>query len=307
MAESVNPKDIKFGIWFPPAPSWLALRERARMVEQLGFESLWMVDHFVNPYDSNCAWMDGWTLLAGMAACTERVRVGTLVTNIIYRLPAVIAKLALTVDHISNGRLTLGIGVGSPKDLSHPMTGVDPWPNAQRVSRFEEIVTIVDQMLRNPVTSFEGTYYKVSEAVMLPSPIQKPRPPLLIAAEGPRMLKIAATFADNWNSISNFNYSSEESLQHVRDNNQRITELAHEMGRDPKSITRSFCVGWTNDEPFESISTFQDFVGRYAEAGIQQFMLGYWEDSDGPTAPMPHINTIDLLERIAQYVVPGMN
>ena len=303
MTQGGNFKDLKFGIWFPPSPSWLVLCGWAQFAERLEFDSLWMVDHFVNPYDSDIAWMDGWSLLAGLAGCTERVKIGSLVTNIIYRLPAVIAKQALTVDNISGGRLTLGIGVGSPHDLSHPMTGVDPWPNAERVCRFEEIVTIVDQMLRNPITTYSGQYYQVTDAVMLPPPVQKPRPPLLIAAEGPRMLKIAATFADNWNAISNWNYSSEESLQHIRDNNLRITEHALGLGRNPESITRSFCVGWTNDRPFVSLDAFQDFVGRYSEAGIQQFMLGYWEDLYTPR-PMPiaHINNLDMLERIAQYV-----
>jgi alkanesulfonate monooxygenase SsuD/methylene tetrahydromethanopterin reductase-like flavin-dependent oxidoreductase (luciferase family) len=143
---------------------------------------------------------------------------------------------------------------------------------------------------------------------MLPLPIQQPRPPLLIAAEGPRMLKIAATFADNWNALASFKYSSQEALQHVRDNNLRLTELALELGHDPDSITRSFCVGWTNDQPFESLGAFQDFIGRYAEAGIQQFMLGYWEEQEEPRpVPIRHISSIDMLERIAQQVNPEMD
>ena len=251
--------------------------------------------------------MDAWTLLAGMATCSTRAKVGTLVTNIIYRNPALIAKQALTVDHLSDGRLVLGIGVGSPNDLSHPMTGIDPWPNPERVSRFEEIITIVDQMLRNPITTYRGHYYKVTEAVMLPAPIQQPRPPLLIAAQGPRMLKIAATYADNWNSTAGFKYSSEEALQITRDNNQRLSELAVGLGRDPKQITRSFCVGWTNDKPFASIGAFQDFVGRYSDAGIEEFMLGYWMDEDVPKpVPMPHINSPDMLERIALEGIPEL-
>ncbi len=303
MAPSTNPKNLKFGIWFPPSPSWPVLFEWAQLAEQLGFESVWMVDHFVNPYDPDIAWMDGWSILASLAGCIKRVKIGTLVSNIIYRLPAVIAKQALTVDNISDGRFTLGIGVGSPYDMSHQMTGVDPWPNAERVSRFEEIVNIVDQMLRNPVTTYEGHYYKVTEAVMLPPPIQQPRPPLLIAAESPRMLRIAATFADNWNTISSFKYSSEESLRRIRNNNQHLTEQALELKRDPDSITRSLCVGWTNDRPYESIGAFQDFVGRYAEAGIQQFILGYWEDQCTlHSMPIIHINNRKMLEGIAQYV-----
>ena len=308
MAESTNIKDLKFGIFFPPVSPWPVLRERVKLVEQLGFESIWMGDKFAGPGDSEVPWLECWALLSGFAACTERVRVGTLVTSIIYRNPAVIAKQALTVDHISGGRFTLGIGVSSPDDMDHPMTGVDPWSAAERVSRFEEVVTIVDHLLRNPITTFEGTYYKVSGAVMLPPPIQKPRPPVLIAAEGPRMLKITAAFADNWNALASFKYSSQQALQHTRDNNLRLTDFALELGRDPASITRSFCVGWTKDHPFESVGAFEDFIGRYAEAGIQQFMLGYWLEQDEPRpVPMSHINSIDMLERIAQLTIPGMS
>jgi alkanesulfonate monooxygenase SsuD/methylene tetrahydromethanopterin reductase-like flavin-dependent oxidoreductase (luciferase family) len=300
-------KKLKFGIFYAPLPSWPVLRERIQHVESLGFDSMWLVDHFVNPVYSDCPWMDAWTLLAGMAACSKNVKLGTLVTNIIYRNPALIAKQALTVDQMSDGRLVLGIGAGSPNDLSHPMTGIDPWPNRERVSRFEEIVTIVDQMLRNHVTTFEGEYYKVTDAVMLPAPIQQPRPPLLIAAHGPRMLKIAATYADNWNSLGGLQYSSEEALRITRDNNHRLSELAAAQGRDPDQITRSFCVGWTHDKPFDSIGAFQDFIGRYSDAGIEEFMFGYWLDDDVPKpVPLAHINSSELLERIALDGIPGL-
>jgi alkanesulfonate monooxygenase SsuD/methylene tetrahydromethanopterin reductase-like flavin-dependent oxidoreductase (luciferase family) len=295
--------NYKFGIFFPPVSPWPVLRERAMLVEQLGFESIWMGDKFASPGDANVPWFECWALMSGFATCTERVRVGTLVTSIIYRNPAIIAKQALTVDHMSGGRFTLGLGVSSADDTDHLMTGVYPWPAAERVNRFKEVVTIVDQMLRNPVTTFAGQYYQVTDAVMLPPPIQKPRPPLLIAAEGPRMLKIAAAYADNWNSLGGFEYSSEEALQHTQDNNLRLTEYALELGRDPGSITRSFCVGWTHDRPFESLGAFEDFIGRYAEVGIQEFMLGYWHEQDEPRpVPMSHIKNADMLERIAEYV-----
>lgn len=304
MAGSLNIKDLNFGIFFPPVSPWPVLRERVNRVEALGFKSIWMGDKFAGPGDSDVPWFECWALLSGFATCTQRVRVGTLVTSIIYRNPAIIAKQALTLDHISGGRFTLGLGVSTSDDMDHLMTGVYPWHAAERVNRFKEVVTIVDQMLRNPITTFEGIYYKVNGAVMLPPPIQKPRPPLLIAAEGPRMLKITAAFADNWNSLAGFEYSSKEALQHTRDNNLRLTEFALLLGRDPASITRSFCVGWTNDRPFESLGAFQDFIGRYAEAGIQEFMLGYWLEQDEPRpVPMTHINNLDMLESIAEYVI----
>jgi alkanesulfonate monooxygenase SsuD/methylene tetrahydromethanopterin reductase-like flavin-dependent oxidoreductase (luciferase family) len=296
---------VKFGIWLPPFPSWPVLKDRIQQIENLGYDSIWMVDHFAHSIFLNSPWMEGWTLLAGMAACTSSLKVGTLVTNFIYRNPALLAKQALTLDNISEGRLTLGIGAGSPHDLSHPMTGVDPWPNPERVSRFEEIVTILDQMLSNPVSTYTGKYYSVKEAIMLPPPIQQPRPPLMIAAQGPRMLKIAATYADNWNSLAGFKYSSEEALGLVRDNNKRISELAMARGRDPDDIIRSFAIGMTVDKPFQSLTAFQDFIDRYIEVGIEEFMLGYWLDDDIPDlAPIEHINSQDLLARIAVDVLP---
>lgn len=120
------------------------------------------------------------------------------------------------------------------------------------------------------------------------------------------MLKIAAAFADNWNALAGFRYSSKEALQHTRENNLRLSELALALGRDPACITRSFCVGWTVDQVFESIGAFEDFVGRYAEAGIQEFMLGYWmEQEELRPVPMAHINSLGMLERIAELVTSG--
>lgn len=303
-----DPNDqLHFGIWFPPFPSWPVLRERASLAEDLGYQSVWMVDHFVDPYASAQPWLEAWTLLSAMAACTRKVRVGTLVTNIIYRNPALLARQALAVDHISNGRLILGIGAGSPRDLSHPMTGVHPWPNPERVSRLEEIVAIIDRMLRNPITTYNGQYYSVTEATMIPPPIQKPRPPLLIAAEGPRMLKLAATYADNWNAIGRPDRSPQELLDLTRRCNARVTEYALALGRDPAQIARSYCMGWTPDNPFASVGAFQDFVGRYAEAGIREFMLGYWKDEETVEPhPVQHIPDEASLECIAAKAIPGL-
>jgi alkanesulfonate monooxygenase SsuD/methylene tetrahydromethanopterin reductase-like flavin-dependent oxidoreductase (luciferase family) len=305
MSEKIKKSRVKFGIWLPPFPSWSEIINRTKQIEELGYDSIWMVDHFAHSTCLEHAWMECWTLLAGIAACTTKIRVGTLVTNFIYRNPALLAKMALTLDHISEGRLTIGIGAGSPQDLSHSMTGVEPWSNPERVSRLNEIVQILDLMLTHPISNFSGTYYKVTEAVMLPPPIQQPRPQILIAAHGRRTLKITATYADYWNSLAGSEFSSDEAVKFVSDCNERLTELAITQGRDPKDITRSFTVGRTNDKPYESIGAFQSFIGRYIEAGIEEFMLGYWLDDDGPESiPMGHINHPDLLERIALDVLP---
>lgn len=139
---------LRFGIWTPQVTPWPEIARRWRQIEQLGFHSVWVVDHFVNPYRHASDWYEAWTLLAALAASTSTIRVGTLVTNIIYRNPALIARQALTVDHISRGRLELGIGATFPHDASHAMTGVEVWGARERADRFRETIEIVDHMLR---------------------------------------------------------------------------------------------------------------------------------------------------------------
>jgi len=277
------------------------------MIENLGYDSLWVVDHFTNPFDPVFPWFEAWTTLAGISVETNRIRVGTLVTNIIYRNPALLAKQALTVDHISQGRLTLGIGAGSADDPSHRMTGVEPWANAERVERLHEIVEIVDQMLRNPVTTYRGRYYQVNEAAMLPGPVQHPRPPLLIAAHRPKMLKLAARYADTWNTLVGSRYPAHEAPDVVRRANELVSEEAIAAGRDPGQIVRSLCVGWTQDTPFASVEAFTDFVGRFRDAGIEEFILGFWTRHDAPgDAPCQHIADQYMLECIATEAIPAI-
>lgn len=153
-----------------------------------------VVDHFVNPFFPSEPFLDGCTLLSALATHTRRIRLGTIVTNISLHNPAVLAKQALTVDHVSGGRLELGIGAGGA-ETNHTMTGTPDWNPRERAARLREVVEILDQMLQNEVTAFQGNYYQVESAQMHPAPIQRPRPPLTIAALGPTSLKIAARYS----------------------------------------------------------------------------------------------------------------
>jgi alkanesulfonate monooxygenase SsuD/methylene tetrahydromethanopterin reductase-like flavin-dependent oxidoreductase (luciferase family) len=299
---------LRFGIWTPQFTPWPEIAEQWQNFEQLGFDSAWVVDHFVNPYRFEGDWFEGWTLLAALASRTSIIRVGTLVTNIIYRNPALIARQALTIDHISGGRLELGIGATSARDVSHKMTGVPVWGARERSDRFREIVQIVDLMLRNDVTTYEGNYYQVTDAQMHPPPIQRPRPPLTIAAHGPKTLRIAATFGDSWSTLVGGDLPSEEALKITRERNQLVTQYAAEAGRDPNAIIRSLAVGWTPDEPFSSLLAFHDFVGRYREAGINEFVLGFWAGKEHHPEfdLLPHITDDGMLERIAREAIPTL-
>lgn len=296
---------LRFGLVTPQLVPWPAMVERWRTAEALGFDSAWVVDHFVNPYRHDGRWFEGWTMLAALAALTARIRLGVLVTSISYRNPALLAREALTVDHISGGRLELGLGAGGqPQD--HTMTGSAPWEPSERVARFREVVEIVDRMLRHEVTTYAGRYYRVAAAGMHPGPVQQPRPPLTIGAHGSQMLKIVAAYADSWNSSgapgrgrAGTVPSPQEAVEHTRRRNALLDEHAAALGRDPRAIRRSLLAGGgvTPDNPWESEEAFHDFVGRYREAGIGEFLFYY-----PSRAELAH----GRFERIAHEVIPSL-
>ena len=291
---------LRFGIITLQNLPLSRLVENWKLIESLGFDSAWVGDHFVNPHSINDDWFDGWTLLAALATQTHSIRIGTLVTNIIYRNPAVLAKQAMTLDHISHGRLELGIGATSKGDPSHRMTGVSEWDNRERVGRFREVIEIVDLMLRNRVTSYQGRYYSVNEAILKPACIQKPRPPLVIASIGEKTLKLAARYADTWNTYAGWNLSPQQTTDFLRHHNELLDAFCNEIGRDPSEITRSLLVGLTHDTPFASLQAFHDYVGRMREVGMTEFILYY----DLIGGSKNKFLDRDMLERVATEAIP---
>jgi len=203
------------------------------------------------------------------------------------------------VDHLSQGRLELGLGTGASgeMDQSYAMTGIDDWPFSERVARFQEVVEIVDQLLCNEVSSYRGRYYQLKDTAMLPRPVQQPRPPLTIAAHGPKMLKIAARHGDAWSSMGGFNLSPEEMLALTSQRNEALDEHCAEAGRDPSTLRRSLLL-WPpiREMVYESVDAFTDIVGQYREAGINEFILAYpWKDEQLP-----------VFERIAAEAIPKL-
>ncbi|MDF1499777.1 MAG: LLM class flavin-dependent oxidoreductase [Anaerolineales bacterium] len=298
---------LRFGVWVPPFPGWPTIQKRVRMIEELGFDSIWIADHFANPFNTRTAWMEAWSLLAGIAACTNRIRVGTLVSTLIYRNPALLAKQAMTIDNISRGRLTLGLGAGVRADPAHRMTGVPAWENRERVARFEEGVQIICQMLREEETTFDGEYYQVAGAVMLPRCVQRPRPPLLIGADGRRMLSIAGRFADAWNMLGKLSYSHTEFVQKAAEAMHVLTYSAKVAGRDPQKVRRSLCLGWTREDIYAGLAAFRDYLSPFIELGFTEFMLGYWHESDiDQQAPIKHLPDEERLIWMAKVAIPSL-
>lgn len=279
---------LRFGLCTDQNLPYQTLVERWQYFESLGFDSLWDCDHYVQPSRPTGPYYEGWTLLAALAACTKRARIGVLVSSNTFRHPALLAKEAATVDHISNGRLDLGIGAGwyVPE---HEMYGLDFPPPAERVARFRECVEIVDALLRNEVTTYAGKYYQLQDAAFRPGPVQQPRPPLVLGGSKPKMLRIVAEYADTWNAFG--------SVEEMRERNALLDAQCAAIGRDPKEISRSL-YGWASmmgSDPWQSADAFTQIIGAYREAGVNEFIL----DAPGE-------DRFPLLERIAADIIPAM-
>jgi F420-dependent oxidoreductase-like protein len=194
-------------------------------------EHMWLFDHFTplrENLDGPC--YEAWTLLAGLAARTDRVRLGHMVTGNTYRHPAIVARQAVTVDHISNGRLNFGIGAAW-HEQEHKAYGI-PFPGAgERVRRLDEACQVIRKLWTETKPSFEGHYYQLQEAPSEPKPYQQPHPPIMIAARGEQMLRVVAKHADIWAAQSH-------TLEEFREMSARLNQRCEEIGRDPATLER---------------------------------------------------------------------
>jgi alkanesulfonate monooxygenase SsuD/methylene tetrahydromethanopterin reductase-like flavin-dependent oxidoreductase (luciferase family) len=292
---------FRFGIATLQNVPWEMLLRRWRSSEELGFDSAWVADHFVNYENPTGPWFEGWTLMAALASQTSRIRVGTI-SSMPLRNPVVLARQALTLDHISNGRLDLGVGAGAPGDIdpSYRMTGIENWSPPERVARFREVVEILDQCLRNNATTYRGRHYQFEDARMAPQPVQKPRPPITIGAMGPSMLKIAARYGDTWNTFGGeFSAPPEVILENVKKQSKLVTDCCVKIGRDPNTLRRSLLV-WGSEAltVFDSEEAFKEVVKRYSDVGFSEFMFFHPDTA-------PEISSRALKE-IATGVMPEL-
>ena len=294
------PNQLRFSVLVLPNVAWPELLRRCRQVEELGFDSIGLADHLVDWAGGKGPWFELWSQLAAIAQATTRIRLTTLVAQIPLRNPALLALQALTADHISGGRLDVGLGTGLEIDPSYRMMGIENWGAKERVARFGEYVEIVDRLLSHEETSFQGRFYRVDAAALRPRPVQSPRPPIMIAAMGPVMLGHAARHADIWNSMS-FAKTFEAQIDETRRRVTAIDARCVAIGRDPTSLRRSYLMfdptarssGGTIGY-YESEETFTQMVEQVIALGIPEVAF-YYPILD-EQAPM--------FERIARNVLP---
>lgn len=229
---SVGPT-LSFSIWPSPERDWHEVQRLAAFADSGRWRTLWYADHFM-PNTGDESRNDGpihecWAMIAAITSMTHRVRVGSLVSPTTVRHPAVLANTAATIDRLGDGRLTLGIGAGWQIN-EHVAYGMDLMDPKERVDRFEEAVVIIRSLLRHPRTTFSGQHFTMNDAPCQPEPVQHPLP-LLVGTGGPRMSRITATHADEWNTWGTTSVAQER-LDSIRNSCERI-------GRDPATLRTS--------------------------------------------------------------------
>jgi F420-dependent oxidoreductase-like protein len=221
---------IKFGLFFPQvAVDFNAVKERAQLADRVGFHSIWFVDHMWSRGLPDLDHLEAWTLMSATAAVTERIGIATLVLCNSYRNPALLAKMASSLDNVSGGRLLLGLGSGW-MDEEYRGYGY-PFPSARvRVEQLDEALTVMKLLFSEARANFEGKYYSVADAANNPKPLQKPHPPILIGGAGEKLLlRVVAQHANIWNCPNNV----AEQLPHKLDVLKRHCDS---IGRDPAEI-----------------------------------------------------------------------
>jgi len=301
-------RSLRFGLMYLQAAPFEDVVERVQRGEAMGFDSLWVADHMTGQYPTLVAF-EAWALLGALAMRTSRARLGTLVTPITFRHPALLAMSATTVDHASGGRLEIGLGIGgAPVDTT--IVGAEDWSGPERMIRIEEQVDVLDRLLRGERIEHHDGRYPTAGAVLTP-PAQQPRPPLVIGGDGPRMIDLAARRGDGWNTMGGqplrrggaSAVSVDEAVATTRRRVELLDESCQRSGRDPGSLRRSVLAYRVSPELFASADAFADYVGRYREIGFDELIF-YWPVDAQSFERVPAYE--DALERIAATTIPEL-
>ena len=254
---------LRFGIKLSGQDTTIeALRTVWRIADESGFDHVWDFDHLASIGDGGPGRpiYEGWTLQAAMAQATKRVRIGCLVTGNTYRHPVLLAKEAVTVDHLSGGRLEFGIGAAWA-EIEHTMYGIDGLDH--RVGRLSESLQIIKSLWAEERTSFDGRYYHLTDAIANPKPIQKPHPPIWIGASGESTLRLVARHADVWNAAGGGDADK------MRELIAKLEDACAAVGRNVSEIRRSLQFGWDGKDR----ESLLEESARYLELGFTEQVI----------------------------------
>ena len=285
---------VRVGVVVLPQQRWAQARERWRAVEEMGFDAAWTYDHLAWRDLADEPWFATVPTLTAAATVTSRVRLGTWVASPNYRHPVPFAKDLMTLDDVSGGRLMVGIGAGGTGWDADVLGRARPTPG-QRVRRLDEFCELLDLLLRLPSTTRQGEWFSAVEARMLPGSVQQPRPPFVVAANGPRALQVAARRGDAWATTGTTRpeEGQEAWWRGVADVAARFDDALAQAGRSAARVDRYLSLDSGAVFSLTSREAFADAAGRAAQLGFTD-VVTHWPREQGPYA-----GDVRVLEQVA--------
>ncbi|WNI30510.1 LLM class flavin-dependent oxidoreductase [Streptomyces sp. ITFR-6] len=285
-----------------PVQRWSKGRQIWRRAEDLGFHAAYTYDHLSWRTFRDGPWFGALPTLTAAATATERLRLGTLVTSPNFRHPVSLAKELISLDDISGGRVTLGIGAGG-NGFDATALGQEAWTPRERADRFGEFVPLLDRLLTEDAVTQEGVFYSAVEARNIPGCVQRPRLPFAVAATGPRGLRLAARYGQAWVTTGDPKLYEEgtpaQSDEALRGQVLRLGAACGEAGRDVAELEKVLLTAFTPDRSrmLDSVDAFVDFAGRHREIGFTEIVV-HWPIPDSDFAAEQGV-----FERIATEAV----
>jgi len=284
---------MRFGITILPEYRWTEAAPKWRRAEELGFDHAWTYDHLTWGGLQDSPWFGTTPTLTAAALVTSTIKLGTFVTSPNFRHPLTLTRDVLALDDISNGRFLCGIGSGGGIDTT--ILGGSELGPRQKVDRLEEFVELLDKLLTTDRVDFKGEYFETRNGRTLPGTVQQPRVPFILAANGPRSLRLATRYGAGWVTTGLKSADFETWFASVRDLSHRLDAVL----ADGQPFDRYLAL----DSARYSLSTvgaFEDVVGRAAELGFTD-VITHWPRAEGPYA-----GSEDVLEQVAAEVIPRL-
>ncbi|MFF8356927.1 LLM class flavin-dependent oxidoreductase [Streptomyces chartreusis] len=279
-------------------------RKAWQRAEQLGFHAAYTYDHLSWRSFRDGPWFGAVPTLTAAAAVTDQLRLGTLVTSPNFRHPVTLAKELISLDDVSDGRITLGIGAGGT-GFDATTLAQEPWTPRERADRFAEFVTLLDRLLSEDSVSYQGDFYSAHEARNIPGCVQRPRLPFAVAATGPRGLRLAAQYGQAWVTTGDPKVSEsgtpEQSFQAIRGQVEKLSDACAAIGRDAAGLDKVLLTGFTPERSgvLESLDAFVDFAGRHQELEFTEIVV-HWPIADSDFAADEKVFEQIAMEAAAQ-------
>jgi alkanesulfonate monooxygenase SsuD/methylene tetrahydromethanopterin reductase-like flavin-dependent oxidoreductase (luciferase family) len=293
---------VRLGVVVLPEERWADARQQWQQLDAWGFHSAWTYDHLAWRSLADGPWFATVPVLAAAALATSTIRLGTFVASPNFRHPVPFAKELMTLDDLSGGRFQLGVGAGGT-GVDATVLGTEDLSPRQRVDRFGEFVELLDRLLTSPSTTYDGEWFTAREARMVPGCVQQPRLPFVVAANGPRAMRVVARHGQAWVTTGVTPPDAGEdawwaALPGARD---RLDDALRAEGRDPRDVQRYLSVDSSGAFGLDSVEHLRDVLGRAGELGFDEVVV------HRPRPEDVYAGDLAVLERVAAEVLPDLD